>query len=88
VPVPGGKPFPRVNDAEVFRSRIRRMSRMMTVIAIAALGLTVVFIAGLAIRLLRRGDHPEAGVAGYGSTRASGFQAASEPVPLAVQAHS
>ncbi len=53
VPVPEGEPFPHVNDAEEFRSRIRRMSRVVRIISYCALGLAVLVIAGLAIWLLK-----------------------------------
>ena len=53
VPVPEGEPFPHVNDAEEFRSRIRRMSRMVRAVTYSALGFAVLLIAGLAIWLIR-----------------------------------
>ena len=53
VPVPEGEPFPHVNDAEEFRSRIRRMSRIARGITYSALGLAVLFLAGLAMWLIR-----------------------------------
>jgi hypothetical protein len=53
VPIPGGEPFPHVNDAEEFRSRIRRMSWMVRAVTYSALGFAVLLIAGLAIWLLR-----------------------------------
>ena len=53
VPVPEGEPFPHVNDAEEFRSRIRRMSRMVQTVTYSALGLAALVIAGLAIWLMR-----------------------------------
>ena len=53
VPVPEGEPFPHVNDAEEFRSRIRRMSRTMRIVAYTILGLAALLVAWLAIWLLR-----------------------------------
>ena len=53
VPIPEGKPFPHVNDAEEFRTRVRRMTLMMRAIACAASGLIALILAGLAFRLLR-----------------------------------
>jgi len=44
VPVPDEEPFPHVNDAEEFRSRIRRMSRMVRAITYSALGLAVLLM--------------------------------------------
>ena len=53
VPVPEGEPFPHLNDAEEFRSRIRRMSRTVRTVAYTVLGLAVLLLAWLAIWLLR-----------------------------------
>ena len=53
VPVPEGERFPHVNDAEEFRSRIRRMSRMVRAVTYSALGLAALVIAGLAMWLMR-----------------------------------
>ena len=53
MPVPEGEPFPHVNDAEEFRSRIRRMSRTIRAVAYIILGLSTLLVAWLAIRLLR-----------------------------------
>lgn len=49
VEVPKDKPFPHLNDAEVFRGRIRRM-RALTAAALAVVALALgVLLAGLAL---------------------------------------
>jgi hypothetical protein len=52
VPVPEGKPFPHVNDAEEFRLRIRRASRAVRAVGYAALGLAALVLAWLVMRVL------------------------------------
>jgi hypothetical protein len=52
VPVPEGKPFPHVNDAEEFRSWIRRASLTVRALAYAALGIAALMIAWLVMRVL------------------------------------
>jgi hypothetical protein len=50
VPIPEGKPFPRLNDAEEFRSRIRRGARAAWAVSYALLALLVLLTAWLALR--------------------------------------
>jgi hypothetical protein len=52
VPVPEGEPFPHVNDAEEFRSRIRRMSRTVRAVAYIILGLAALLVAWLAMWIM------------------------------------
>jgi len=49
VPVPDGKPFPHVNDATEFRSRIRRIARIMRAVGCGVVGIIVAILVGLAI---------------------------------------
>jgi hypothetical protein len=54
VPVPEGKPFPRLNDAAKFRARIERGGRLVRTMGYAALGaaaLVLILIAVVVIRL-------------------------------------
>jgi hypothetical protein len=51
VPVPEGKPFPHLNDADEFRARIGRGVRAMRIIGYAVLGLAALILLVLAIRL-------------------------------------
>ena len=52
VPVPEGKPFPHLNDAEEFRAKILRGARILTTVAYAVLGLAALIMSWLAIRFL------------------------------------
>ena len=51
VPVPEGKPFPRLNDAAEFRARIQRGARAMRAIGYSILGLAALILLVVAIRL-------------------------------------
>jgi hypothetical protein len=52
VPVPKGKPFPHLNDAEEFRSRIRRAALFVRAIAYSVLGALFLFLAWVVMRLM------------------------------------
>ena len=55
VPIPDGKPFPRLNDTAEFRARIEKGARIVRTIGYAFVGVTatiLVIIAAVAIRLL------------------------------------
>jgi hypothetical protein len=52
VPAPEGQPFPHLNDAEEFRSRIRRVALIVRIVACAVLGVAGLTLAWLATRLL------------------------------------
>jgi hypothetical protein len=52
VPVPEGKPFPRLNDAAEFQARIRKGARNVRLIAFTILGTVVLVVGWLASRLL------------------------------------
>jgi hypothetical protein len=49
VPVPGGKPFPHVNDAAEFRSRIQRAARIMQAVGYTAAGIIALILVELAL---------------------------------------
>jgi hypothetical protein len=49
VPVPDGKPFPHVNDAAEFRSRIQRAARIMRTIGYSVVGILALILVGLAL---------------------------------------
>jgi hypothetical protein len=51
VPVPEGKPFPHLNDAAEFRTRIRRGARAVKIIGYATLGLVALVMIGLVVWL-------------------------------------
>lgn len=53
VPVPEGKPFPRLNDAEDFRTRIRRISLVMKTITFATAGALALLVGWLAFWVLQ-----------------------------------
>lgn len=53
IPIPEGKPFPHVNDTAEFRTRFRRMSRIMTTIAYAVIGFVALILAGLVVWWMR-----------------------------------
>jgi hypothetical protein len=50
VPVPEGKPFPRLNDAAAFRARIRRGVLIVRTVAFTVAGAVVLILAWLASR--------------------------------------
>ena len=52
VPVPEGRPFPHLNDAQEFRSRIRRASLVVRAVAYGILGALVLFLAWVVTRLV------------------------------------
>jgi hypothetical protein len=52
VPVPEGRPFPHLNDAEEFRSRIERAAFVMRAIALSVLGAVALILAWALIRLM------------------------------------
>jgi hypothetical protein len=52
VPVPEGTPFPHLNDAAEFRTRIQRGARFVRGIAYAVLGLVALMVVWLASRFL------------------------------------
>ena len=45
VPVPEGKPFPHLNDAEEFRSRIRRAAFVVRAVACSVVGAVALIVA-------------------------------------------
>ena len=47
VPVPEGKPFPRLNDAREFRSRTDRVALRVRTIAYSVLTILAILLAGL-----------------------------------------
>ena len=47
VPVPDGKPFPRLNDAREFRTRIDRAALRVRTIAYSVLTVLAILLAGL-----------------------------------------
>jgi hypothetical protein len=47
VPVPDGKPFPHVNDAVEFRSRIEKVVRFLRTAGYVAVGVVALILAGL-----------------------------------------
>ena len=49
VPVPDGKPFPHVNDAAEFRSRIQRAARIMRTVGYSVVAIIALILVGLAI---------------------------------------
>lgn len=49
VPVPEGKPFPRLNDAAEFRARIEKGARVVRTIGYVAIGVAAAVVVGLAI---------------------------------------
>jgi hypothetical protein len=49
VPVPDGKPFPHVNDAVEFRSRIQRVARIVRTVGYSVVGIIALILVGLAI---------------------------------------
>jgi hypothetical protein len=53
VPVPEGKPFPRVNDAAEFRARIERGVRIVRAIGYAALGAAALVLIGIVVVAIR-----------------------------------
>ena len=52
VPVPEGRPFPRLNDAEEFRSRIRRAALAVRAVAYSVLGALALALGWAVVRLL------------------------------------
>ncbi len=52
VPVPEGKPFPHLNDAEEFRSRIRRVAFVVRAVAYSALGAVALALGWVVMRLV------------------------------------
>jgi hypothetical protein len=52
VPIPEGKPFPHLNDAQEFRSRIRRMAFVVRAVAYAVLWAVALFLAWAVMRLV------------------------------------
>jgi hypothetical protein len=50
VPIPKGKPFPHLNDAEEFRSRIRRTAFVMRAVAGSVLGALALFVAWVVVK--------------------------------------
>jgi hypothetical protein len=52
VSVPGGRPFPHLNDAAEFRSRVRRSARAFWAVSIGVAGLVVLGVAWLVSRFL------------------------------------
>ena len=52
VPVPEGKPFPHLNDAEQFRSRIRRAAFVVRAVAYSVLGVVALALGWAVIRLV------------------------------------
>jgi hypothetical protein len=53
VPVPEGKPFPRLNDAQEFRARIARMAGRVRMIGYSTLAVSALLLAWLAWSILR-----------------------------------
>jgi hypothetical protein len=52
VPVPEGRPFPHLNDAEEFRSRIRRMAFVVRAVAYSVLGAVALALGWAVMRLV------------------------------------
>jgi Sulfotransferase domain len=52
VPVPEGKPFPHLNDAEQFRSYVRRAEFLVRVVAYSVLGVVALALGWAVMRLL------------------------------------
>jgi hypothetical protein len=52
VPVPEGRPFPHLNDAEAFRTRIRMGIRFLSTTALVILASVVLILAWVALRFL------------------------------------
>jgi hypothetical protein len=50
VPVPDGKPFPRLNDSATFRARIARLARAVSVVAYIAVTVFALAVAWLVAR--------------------------------------
>lgn len=54
VPIPQGKPFPHLNDAVEFRSRIQRAAGIMRTVGYIGLGAVALFLAWLASKVIWR----------------------------------
>ncbi len=52
VPVPEGRPFPHLNDAEEFRSRIRRTAFVIRAVAYTVLGAVALALGWVVMRLV------------------------------------
>jgi Sulfotransferase domain len=52
VPIPEGKPFPHLNDAEEFRSQMRRTAFVMRAVACSVLGGLALVVAWAVIKLM------------------------------------
>jgi hypothetical protein len=52
VPIPEGKPFPHLNDAEEFRSRIRRAALVMRAVGYSVLGAVALILAWIVAKLV------------------------------------
>ena len=52
VPIPEGKPFPHLNDAEEFRSLVRRQAVVMRAVAYSVLGAVALALGWAVIRLV------------------------------------
>jgi hypothetical protein len=51
VPIPEGKPFPHLNDAEEFRSRIRRGTLVVRAVACSVVGALALIVAWIVVKL-------------------------------------
>ena len=51
VPIPEGKPFPRLNDAEEFRSQMRRTAFVMRAVTCSVLGALALIVAWVVVKL-------------------------------------
>jgi hypothetical protein len=51
VPIPEGKPFPHLNDAEEFRSRIRRGTFVVRAVACSVVGALALIVAWIVVKL-------------------------------------
>jgi hypothetical protein len=54
VPVPGGKPFPHLNDSAEFRARIKREARIVRTVGYVALGTVASVLILIAWGVIRR----------------------------------